>query len=151
MFTALKKTNCIMMLKLKVYIFWEGHKNFAKSSPNFWLQYIRSKVRGRFRKILWPSQNIWTVVVVGVVSLLFRLPIAILCKVKYLSKSLLTSKNGQEIYKMPHGVLYFILATPDHGMWLKGSMTLHISLWAGFQNIFQILSIEFYQLSTGPF
>ena len=45
---------------LKVHIFWEGHKNFAKSSPNFWLQYIRSKVRRRFRKILWPSQNIWT-------------------------------------------------------------------------------------------
>ena len=44
----------------KVHIFWEGHKNFAKSSPNFWLQYIRSKVRERFRKILWPSQNIWT-------------------------------------------------------------------------------------------
>ena len=23
-------------------------------------EYIQSKVRGRFRKILWPSQNIWT-------------------------------------------------------------------------------------------
>ena len=33
-------------------------QNFAKSSPNFWLQYIQSKVRWRFRKILWPSQNI---------------------------------------------------------------------------------------------
>ena len=27
-------------------------------SENFWLQYIQSKVRWRFRKILWPSQNI---------------------------------------------------------------------------------------------
>ena len=44
----------------KVHIFWEGHKNFAKSSTNFWPQYIQSKVSGRFRKILWPSQNIWT-------------------------------------------------------------------------------------------
>ena len=35
-------------------------QNFAKSSPYFWLQYIKSKVRGRFRKILRPSQNIWT-------------------------------------------------------------------------------------------
>ena len=26
----------------------------------FWLQYIQSKVRGRFHKNLWPSQNIWT-------------------------------------------------------------------------------------------
>ena len=24
------------MLPYKVHIFWEGHKNFAKSSPNFW-------------------------------------------------------------------------------------------------------------------
>ena len=38
-------------------------QKFAKSSPYFWLQYIQSKVRGRFRKILWPSQNIWTLTV----------------------------------------------------------------------------------------
>ena len=31
-----------------------------KSSPYFWLQYTQSRVRWRFRKILWPSQNIWT-------------------------------------------------------------------------------------------
>ena len=30
--------------------------NFAKSPPYFWLRYIQS----RFLKILWPSQNIWT-------------------------------------------------------------------------------------------
>ena len=35
-------------------------QNFAKSSPYSWLQYIQSKVRWRFCKILWPSQNIWT-------------------------------------------------------------------------------------------
>ena len=34
--------------------------NFAKSSPYSWLQYTQSKLRWRFRKILWPSQNIWT-------------------------------------------------------------------------------------------
>ena len=33
----------------KVRIFWEGY-----------IQYIQTKVRWRFRKILWPSQNIWT-------------------------------------------------------------------------------------------
>ena len=48
------------VLCIKVHIFWEGHKIFAKSPPYFWLQYIRSKVRGKFCKILWPSQNIWT-------------------------------------------------------------------------------------------
>ena len=51
---------------LKTKIFWQSSyilrrpQNFAKSSPYFWLQYIESKVRWRFRKILWPSQNIWT-------------------------------------------------------------------------------------------
>ena len=43
------------------YILRRPH-NFAKSSPYFWLQYTQSKVRGRFRKILWSSQNIWTLV-----------------------------------------------------------------------------------------
>ena len=35
-------------------------QHFAKSSPYFWLALHRTKVRGRFCKILWPSQNIWT-------------------------------------------------------------------------------------------
>ena len=35
-------------------------RNFVKSSPYFWLYVLRSKVRWRFCKILWPSQNIWT-------------------------------------------------------------------------------------------
>ena len=35
-------------------------RNFAKSSPYFWLALHRTKVRWRFRKILWFSQNIWT-------------------------------------------------------------------------------------------
>ena len=37
-------------------------QNFEKSSPYFWLQYIQSKVKWRFRNILWPSQNIWTLI-----------------------------------------------------------------------------------------
>jgi hypothetical protein len=45
---------------VKVHIFWEGHKIFAKSSPYFWLALHRTKVRWRFDKFLWPSQNIWT-------------------------------------------------------------------------------------------
>ena len=35
-------------------------QNFVKSPPHFWLALHRTKVRWRFRKILWPSQNIWT-------------------------------------------------------------------------------------------
>mgnify|MGYP006863931207 CR=1 FL=1 len=46
-----------LMLK---FVYWEKGTNFAKSSPYFCLQYIQTKVRGRFHKILWPSQNIWT-------------------------------------------------------------------------------------------
>ena len=45
---------------VKVHIFWEGHKNFAKSPPYFWLALHRTKVRWRFCKIVWHSQNIWT-------------------------------------------------------------------------------------------
>ena len=35
-------------------------QSFAKSRPFFWLALRRKKVRWRFRKILWLSQNIWT-------------------------------------------------------------------------------------------
>ena len=55
----------------KIHIFWEGHKNLSKSSTNFWLQYIQSKVSGRFRKILWPSQNTWTLNEVSIDILTF--------------------------------------------------------------------------------
>ena len=34
-------------------------QHFAKSSPYFWLALHRTKVRWRFCKILWPSQNIY--------------------------------------------------------------------------------------------
>ena len=35
-------------------------QNFEKFPPYFCLQYIQTKVRGRFRKIFWPSQNVST-------------------------------------------------------------------------------------------
>ena len=35
-------------------------QNLAKFSSYFWLALNRTKVRWRFRKILWLSQNIWT-------------------------------------------------------------------------------------------
>ena len=43
-------------MAVKVHIFWEGHKILR----NLHLALHRTKVRWRFRKILWPSQNIWT-------------------------------------------------------------------------------------------
>ena len=39
-------------------MFWEGHK--------IWLALHRTKVRRRFLKILWPSQNIWTLMIIKV-------------------------------------------------------------------------------------
>jgi hypothetical protein len=46
----------------KVHIFWEGHKILRNLPLTFDCStyVIQSKVRGRFRNILWPSQNIWT-------------------------------------------------------------------------------------------
>ena len=35
-------------------------QNFENFPPYFCLQYIQTKIRWRFRKILWPSQNIQT-------------------------------------------------------------------------------------------
>ena len=42
----------------KVHIFWEGHKILLNLHLTFDWHYISTKVRWRFRKILWPSQNI---------------------------------------------------------------------------------------------
>ena len=48
----------LIKLNYKKYIYSE---KFAKSSPYFWLAlHSRTKLRWRFCKILWPSQNIWT-------------------------------------------------------------------------------------------
>ena len=45
----------------KVHIFWEGHKTLGNLHQLFDWQYIhRTNNWWRFRKILWPSQNIWT-------------------------------------------------------------------------------------------
>ena len=45
----------------KVHIFWEGHKFFRNLHQLFVLcTYCQSNDWWRFRKILWPSQNIWT-------------------------------------------------------------------------------------------
>ena len=46
-----------LMLK---FIYLRRPQNFEKSPPNFWLALHRTKVRWRFPKLLWPSQNIWT-------------------------------------------------------------------------------------------
>ena len=46
---------------VKVHIFWDAHKILQNLPFTFdYVLYIQSKVRRRFCKILWPSQNIWT-------------------------------------------------------------------------------------------
>ena len=54
----------------KVHIFWEGHKIFAKSPPFFWLVLVPVKKGGDFAKFLWPSQNIWTLIIKSTVKIL---------------------------------------------------------------------------------
>ena len=53
-----------LVLFHKVHIFWEGHKILRNLHLAFvpckYLVQDQSKVRWRFRKILLPSQNIWT-------------------------------------------------------------------------------------------
>ena len=59
---------CQNLIGIKLFlIFWclkfiySGRpQNLTKSSTYFWLALHRTKVRWRFRKILWPSGNIWT-------------------------------------------------------------------------------------------
>ena len=50
-----------LYISAKVHIFWEGHKILQNLHLTF-VRYYRTIVRGRFRKILWPSQNIWTLI-----------------------------------------------------------------------------------------
>ena len=45
---------------VKVHTFWEGHKILRNLNLTFCPMQSQSKVRWRFRKILLPSQNIWT-------------------------------------------------------------------------------------------
>ena len=53
----------ITILFIKVHIFWEGHKILRNLYLTFdYSTYIQSKVRWRFCKIMWPSQNIWTLI-----------------------------------------------------------------------------------------
>ena len=48
------------IVMFKVHIFWEGRKNLRNLHLTFDCIYCSQKVKGRFRKILWPSQNILT-------------------------------------------------------------------------------------------
>ena len=48
-----------LFMELK-FIYSEKATIFVNSSPYFWLALHRTKVKWRFRKSLWPSQDIWT-------------------------------------------------------------------------------------------
>ena len=45
-----------------MYTYSEKATNFAKYPPVIWLAVHRTNNSWRFRKILWPSQNIWTLI-----------------------------------------------------------------------------------------
>ena len=61
MLVCLRQLRLIIKERIKVYKFWEG-KNFLRDlNLTFDLHHIcRTKIRWRFLKIWWPSQNIWT-------------------------------------------------------------------------------------------
>ena len=55
------KHRLIKFIKYKVHIFWEGHKILWNVHQFFVLCiYCQSNNWWRFRRIVWPSQNIWT-------------------------------------------------------------------------------------------
>ena len=49
-----------MQCNVKVHIFWEGHKILRNLPLTFDCMYCSQKLGEDFAKILWPSQNIWT-------------------------------------------------------------------------------------------
>ena len=51
----------ILVQYCKINIFWKGHKILQYIHRRFdWHYILRSNLRLRFRKIMWPPQNIWT-------------------------------------------------------------------------------------------
>ena len=46
-----------MVYLIKVHVFWEGHKILSNLHRR-----CRKNLRWRFRKSLWPSQNIWNLI-----------------------------------------------------------------------------------------
>ena len=60
---------------VKVHIFWDGHNILWNLHLTFdlyfWQALHRTKVRWRFHKILWPSQNKWTVFKIVLPSSIF--------------------------------------------------------------------------------
>ena len=62
---------------VKVHIFWEGNK-ILRNLPNICPMYCQSNNWWRFRKILWPSQNIWTLPTLHLLCLCFSLSFRVL-------------------------------------------------------------------------
>ena len=50
----------LRLVSIKVLIFWDGQKKITKPPPINWLTLHRTNNWWRFCKILWLSQNIWT-------------------------------------------------------------------------------------------
>ena len=59
-FSKLLQAYFLNWVSFKVHIFWEGHKFLRNFHRRFVLCSNGSNLRWRFGKILWPSQNIWT-------------------------------------------------------------------------------------------
>ena len=67
---------CSKQLK---FMFFKKATKFCEIFP-FTFQYIQSKVRGRFRKIFWPSLNVWSLITK---ETNFGLQVIVLLKIVY--------------------------------------------------------------------
>ena len=56
---AMEKNNTKLVFRIIKFKYFEKATKFCEIST-IWLYYIRSNLRRRFDKILWTSQNIWT-------------------------------------------------------------------------------------------
>ena len=95
-------------------------QNFVKFPPYFCLQYIQTRVRWRFHKNLWPSQNIWTLW-----SVLTEISVSLstenFCAKQMKQANLYLTYNAQAEIRilnfiycqfMKYTYLFFILASP---------------------------------------
>ena len=101
-------------------------------------QYIQSKVRGRFRKILWPSQNIWTLGKICMYYVWVNLSVKEISKGMLFIISLVCTKK----------LLKFQVL--NHLTWLLKSLSISLAFIVASQTLNSTIGITLHQ-SSAPF
>ena len=60
LFVRVQPENTYIFFQGKVHIFWEGHKILRNLHLTFDCMYCSQNLGEDFAKILWPSQNVWS-------------------------------------------------------------------------------------------